>query len=1536
VSVRRPNASSWKDLREWEGRRSRAFEELCFQLRDPEPAGVQLRKTADPDAGFEWYWQFPDGTEHGWQCKFIDDEQTLISAMRASFDSVSRRRPKARKITFCIPRDFADDPDGARGDFGWQRFDDARADWAEAAPHIEVGLIQGGQLLERLARAEHRGRDWFWFGKQPALDENWCRGQWQVAVDSANERYRPSLNVELPIGSTLAAVALPAELRARFDSHLTRVLRACRDVLGRTRGHSPWDDARGTLRGAAQNLEDEADRPWAPQSPPAPALDAGVEALRTEAEKMYAIATVEEEVADADAKTASAAADGTGSPSGDEAASSSQQMLARHAEMRGSFARSIQHDTATLIANIDDLAESLTSPAINAARSGTLLLDGGGGTGKTHLSCDTALRLISEGHPVLLALGQWFGEASPWPTLAEQLGDPSLGWEDIVGALDAAAQATGKRAVVLIDAINESLDPRMWSKRIEELRSRLTGSRWVALAMTCRTTYLPAVQPKGGFSDGIAQITHPGFQGREFEAVERIFAAFGLQQPRVPLLLPEFTNPLFLILYCDAQSRGRLPASGAAHLTAVFEAFVASRKPDIETDLGFDPVLDPVGKAVTAFAAALTHSGNDHLPYSEAQELIDALAPASGARWPDTLFGRMLSEGLLSRDYAYLNDDTYGEAVRFPYQRFSDHLIVSALLDVHLDSDDPSASLTPGQPLHELASSSRAGLLEALAIQLPERAGVELPAVFANPCGEPTHETRHDWSRRRVLDAFVGSIASRAPSACGADVLRFADEALEHGLGDRLTGALVAVAAIPGHPLNGDWLHMMLSRFDLPDRDAFWTTMTYYSFGSSAHPLDRLVRWASRGPYPDYPPEVIELAAVPLVWLLASPNRFARDQTTKALVAMLRDRLDVATRIVERFAQIDDVYVVERLASACYGCLLRSDPATADTAQVVELLRALVTAQDAAPPNILLRDHLAGCARWARDRAGADEPELFEKALPPYASKAPKAPRKAEWLEKTYPRGTGRDDPEYSLLHSSILSEFGDFSIYTIRHATEHFLLRRLSDPPPPDPKPTPSPEETPDDPKKLQELISLLSKLQYGDPTTGTEAGGDQPTDEQMAFLREAATTPCSPGKTTKRRSEPDARYPVDRSRRFIFQRCIELGWTPERFGDFDLEVGRDDRGRSTHKAERFGKKYQWVALQELLARLADNHVLANWDGEPVAYEGAWQLSCRDLDPTLPVGQITVDAEDERHRSNPFPADPADAWWIPQGPEFDRATRDSAKWSHRTSDLPNLQSMFAKISPDGRRFVALGGHHEYKDDPGDDVSVREPDDRPRRDFGMPLVMELVRRADLDMLIDWLEAQVDPLRCLPDWNAQSHDEAHIGEMPWAASARDRRVAWQRDAFGRRTPELPVDVIAPAVGWYASGSDLDCSISDTVGLHVPSNFLASVGGLRWDGNAPVWRDAIGAPVLEHRETDQGWNRDWVLLADEDWLLDVLEREQLVLLCTAFAERRVFSPETMSHNALGWVDLGAAAVLADGAWALREWRVVWDRRSGKDPL
>ncbi len=121
---------------------------------------------------------------------------------------------------------------------------------------------------------------------------------------------------------------------------------------------------------------------------------------------------------------------------------------------------------------------------------------------------------------------------------------------------------------------------------------------------------------------------YPGFAGREAEAIARIFSARGVAELTVPTLLPEFDNPLFLILYCDAIAGGRIPPSGAAHLTAVLDAFVADRTDDITAELRLDSSLDQVGKAVRAIAAEIARRGGDHLPYEQAHAIVESIAPS--------------------------------------------------------------------------------------------------------------------------------------------------------------------------------------------------------------------------------------------------------------------------------------------------------------------------------------------------------------------------------------------------------------------------------------------------------------------------------------------------------------------------------------------------------------------------------------------------------------------------------------------------------------------------------------------------------------------------------------------------------------------------------------------------------------------------------------------------------------------------------------------------------------------------------------------
>ncbi|HEV8053436.1 MAG TPA: hypothetical protein VGP30_01255, partial [Candidatus Limnocylindrales bacterium] len=133
--------------------------------------------------------------------------------------------------------------------------------------------------------------------------------------------------------------------------------------------------------------------------------------------------------------------------------------------------------------------------AIHSNDRRPLFVEGAAGSGKTHLFCDVAERLLAEGHPVVVLLGERFRDSSPWTTLARFLGDPALGPEEIAGVFAASGEASGRRAALFIDAINDAADATIWATELADLRRRLTESRWVGFAVSCRSTYLDLVEP---------------------------------------------------------------------------------------------------------------------------------------------------------------------------------------------------------------------------------------------------------------------------------------------------------------------------------------------------------------------------------------------------------------------------------------------------------------------------------------------------------------------------------------------------------------------------------------------------------------------------------------------------------------------------------------------------------------------------------------------------------------------------------------------------------------------------------------------------------------------------------------------------------------------------------------------------------------------------------------------------------------------------------------------------------------------------------
>ncbi|MCW0054097.1 hypothetical protein OIV36_32025, partial [Burkholderia pseudomallei] len=120
---------------------------------------------------------------------------------------------------------------------------------------------------------------------------------------------------------------------------------------------------------------------------------------------------------------------------------------------------------------------------------------------------------------------------------------------------------------------------------------------------------------------------------------------------------------------------------------------------------------------------------------------------------------------------------------------------------------------------------------------------------------------------------------------------------------------------------------------------------------------------------------------------------------------------------------------------------------------------------------------------------------------------------------------------------------------------------------------------------------------------------------DEKRRYYKEAA---WRLGNSMNQAPPDPPSIDVSKARRWVAKRAYALGWTKRRFPDDTASHG--DYSRDRPVVERIGKKYQWIALGELLCRLSDNYwIKGNFGDDAKCYDNPLDLGfLRDIDPTV------------------------------------------------------------------------------------------------------------------------------------------------------------------------------------------------------------------------------------------------------------------------------------------------------------------------------
>lgn len=943
----------------------------------------------------------------------------------------------------------------------------------------------------------------------------------------------------------------------------------------------------------------------------------------------------------------------------------------------------------------NDFSHAINSTYYQYANTPIAIIEGEAGCGKSHILGKLSDTLIEKGSPVVFLLGRDFNieESIEWNI--EKLIGITCSFESFLRNCNSIGVEMNQRYMFLIDAINETNGRHYWKNNLKGFVKILKQYPAVGLILSVRSTYFRDEIPDD-FSedDSIHIIHHRGLRGNEDEAIHKFCEYYGIAAPTLPLLNPEYSNPLMLHISCQVAKKEGKGKFILAH-TGASSLFDAYRKMH---DDSFGDKNDSyksrriVSKSIFAIANEFIVKGTDRIGYDNCYKLLYETVDDSR-----TLLNELISSCILSKDNVYGEEE---EQVRLTYQRLSDFYMAESLIKDCTNSDDVIAKFTDPSFKDQLYKNFNiSGIVEQLAILLPEKFDLEFWDVI--------DLSKIEYLYKSSTEILLDSLAWRSKDHIVTEkILDFLEsEGCEFF---DLLNTLVLLAPIPGHPFNSDRWHRKMKQMDLPHREQLLQRfLLYYSDVDKDYPyphIDRLIEWAWKtGVSSEVDDEVARLAGQLMAWFLCSTKNALRDRTTKAMVNLLQDHAQSLIFILRAFEDIDDPYILERLYAVAYGCILRSSSVD-DKKEIGDYVYQYVFVHSNLPKHLLTRDYMCNIVEYAVKIAHLEGVDL-SIVLPPYNEQIPVFPSKEEIdaFKIPYDSDITFRHAQNDILNSVIdgLADFGtkivdprvgQFFGWSFKVEEEYSSFRKKT-------------RGTKRELLDCFETISIKSnylkekqeKYPLWQPGWSTMEKQFMDTcfellpllsQQLIKAFGEDVARKISEEYVPNRSKLKTSRYlyGINQSgvRRWIVKRVFELGYNKDLHGDYDEYVKKTEYYSSQNsrigKTERIGKKYEWIALWEILGCIADNHCIENpWDTSiPMKYDGAWQNYWRDIDPACITRRYEETQEYSWHDYVTYP------FW----------NQEVNAWLETTLDVADIQNFLQRVDPLGNKWLTI---YDYK-----------------------------------------------------------------------------------------------------------------------------------------------------------------------------------------------------------------------------------------------
>lgn len=1437
----------WHKLRSGFDTRS-SFEELCCQLARYEstPSGSQFIRKGTPDAGIECYWELPNGSMWGWQAKYFLNSPTSSQwkQIDKSVQNAINKHQNLTKYYVCLPINRSD----PEGQSFLQKWKEHVKKWKEKKD-IKFEYWGSSEIEERLNQEEHRGRFKYFFDKE-FFTEKWFEDHVKNGIETADPRYSPKLNITLPISKIFYILGREPP----FINHLRKYSLKINKHFDFIKSDKIFQETQlGELDGHIHEIKNVLEN-----------LD------KIEQEKI-------------DFKQISKNAEKAQKIIFDATANPKHKINKSDDKYR--FTSNEEYHLTQLSIGLSKIRNS-SEDDFQVANTGALLLCGSAGTGKTHLLCDLVSRRLRKKRFSILLYGRRFDERDIKQQIKEQL-DLKCTFNEFLGALEAMGQAHNSKILIVIDALNESPKRRVWKNYLAELLETISRYSWIGIIMSVRTPYEEIII-EDHLNSKIKKIIHSGFGKKTEEAIKKIFEYNGIEIPSTPVLGSEFSNPMFLMVLCKGLKNKRLSKipDGLKGITAVYDYFIDGVNEKLSSNeiLNFEKEEKIVQKSVEKLAKHMAKKNVRFLKYDDADKLLKKIYHSNGTR---SLLHHLISEDILKMDYgkSSLNSETY---VEFSYERLGDNLIVKNLF-ANINKKNITRLIKSNifkKYLKDVSSQMKhAGIVDAISIQLPEKYNKEL--IQINP---------HLAKSNNVLKSFIDSLLWRHPSSINRTTQKLISTYIlkEKIHTDRLLQNLLRIAMKPQNPLNAEYLHKYLIRLDMSERDSVWSTFLHYNYHEENSVIRQYLDWAWYGEKSSIISESVYLVSLVLSWFLTSSNRTIRDRATKGLISSLSNDAEILINILQKFIKCDDMYVKERLFCVAYGCAMRNN----DEKYLKKLaycVYSLIFKNGDPPDNFLLRDYAKNtidCISKKNIKLCID----YGKINPPYTSTwIKKFPTEKTVQKLIKKQSLTRYDGVQYLNHS--LSHLGDFYLYIMNGNMNDFEWSE-----------TPLLEKRVSREMTFRKFSEKITKKQI----MSWDAYYENRTDEKNVKALQKNLNKHQL-KIFKKHVKPYLEYSIQNKQpnqfdlqklaRWIIKRVFELGWTKERFGKFDYQVARSESYASRYKHERIGKKYQWIAYFELLARVCDNYEFNSESMDRVfeIYQDSWQIiNIRDIDPSL----LLIKSNDSNEKN----------WWAPLEINWD-SENDDAAWIKNTKDLPSFKSMIKVVNKkDDSEWLTLNSMITIQRK----ISNERSSKNPYRQVFFSLRSFLCKKSDVKK-INYFNSKCDFGDMIPTEHAHRTDK-FLGELYWKKF--DQQFDDEKDEIVQTYNDSLPDTLATTLQYIHEIGDHDCSTNEGFDVLLPSKLIVKKMNLINKNNGQFVNSNNELVVYDPSTMESGYS---ALLVKKDKFMKFLRENDYEIVWNLTGWKQILGDWRMiSADGVGCLDI-------EGTFRIKKDKIIGNYRT-----